>query len=111
MIFSSRPSVSVSGRQRPPWYVDYQTRNVLSREFCDTGENCYHPPVLLSKREAAAALGLGRTTLQLALRRRQIGFVRIGRRILLRAEDIDRFIKSKRVPPRKPRGKKTQPLT
>ena len=52
---------------------------------------------LLDTSAAAAALGIGRRTLQEKMETREIGFVRIGRAVRFRPEDIADFIESHRM--------------
>lgn len=52
---------------------------------------------LLDTTAAAAALGIGRRTLQEKMEAREIGFVRIGRAVRFRPEDIADFIERNRM--------------
>ncbi|MFZ9938136.1 MAG: helix-turn-helix domain-containing protein [Luteolibacter sp.] len=51
---------------------------------------------LLDTSAAAAALGIGRRTLQEKMESREIGFVRIGRAVRFRPEDVQDFIERNR---------------
>jgi excisionase family DNA binding protein len=52
---------------------------------------------LLDTSAAAAALGIGRRTLQERMEAREIGFVRIGRAVRFRPEDVADFIERNRM--------------
>ncbi|MFZ5651726.1 MAG: helix-turn-helix domain-containing protein [Bacillota bacterium] len=56
---------------------------------------------LLSIKEAVRILGLGRATLYEMCRTRQIGQVRVGRRVLIPESAVKEFVSSRIVPVRK----------
>lgn len=51
-------------------------------------------PELLSVREACATLGIRKTTFFKLVSERRLKTVKLGRRTLVRAGEIDRFVKS-----------------
>ncbi len=52
---------------------------------------------LMSIPEVAAALGVSRFTVRSWLRQRRLGYYRLGRRIVIAAAEIDRFLTANRV--------------
>ena len=50
---------------------------------------------LLTTNEAAGLLGIGKRTLQVLMAERKIPYLRIGRSVRLRTEDIEAFIESR----------------
>ena len=52
------------------------------------------PPKLLNVQEAAAYLAISEKKLRRLISDRQVPVVRIGRRIVLRTVDLDRFVES-----------------
>jgi excisionase family DNA binding protein len=58
------------------------------------------PEGLLSVPSAAALLGVSSFTLRKWLRQRRIGYVRLGRRVLLAPSALDRFVSEGTVRPR-----------
>lgn len=56
---------------------------------------------LLSIKEAVRILGLGRATLYEMCRTRQIGQVRVGRRVLIPESAVKEFVSTRLVPVRK----------
>jgi excisionase family DNA binding protein len=53
---------------------------------------------LLNNKEAATLLGISPYTLRGIVGRREISFIRIGRRILFDPKDLEKFKTIKRVP-------------
>lgn len=49
-------------------------------------------PITVSVRDAAAAIGIGRTTLFNLIKRGQLDVVRIGRRTLVKVDSINRLV-------------------
>jgi excisionase family DNA binding protein len=55
-----------------------------------------HPsPLLLSVEDAASQLGIGRGSAYQLVRSRQLPSVRVGRRVLIRRSDLERFVAEK----------------
>ena len=52
---------------------------------------------LMSQVELVQYLQISRTTLHKLMKSRQIPFIKLGRRVLFRKQDIDRFLESKIV--------------
>ena len=52
----------------------------------------------LSVREAARELGLSTPTVWRLLRRREIGYAKCGRRVLVPQEEVQRFLRSRFTP-------------
>ena len=50
--------------------------------------------ITMSVEEAAAYTGIGRNTLRELIRNRRIPVLRIGRKILIRADTLDKFLKA-----------------
>lgn len=50
---------------------------------------------LLTTQEAAGLLGIGKRTLQVLMAERKFPYLRIGRSVRLRVEDIEAFIESR----------------
>jgi excisionase family DNA binding protein len=59
---------------------------------------------LLSNDEAAAVLGISPFSLRGKVSRREIKFVKFGRRVLFRKQDLIDLIEKCTVEPRQPRG-------
>jgi excisionase family DNA binding protein len=59
-------------------------------------------PRRLSVEEAAPILGVSRFTLRKLIRQRAVPFYRVGRRIVLDAEDLERYLQQHRVEAREP---------
>jgi excisionase family DNA binding protein len=54
---------------------------------------------LLTLDEAAQQLRFSRRTLSMLIAQRRIGYLRLGRRVYLQQDDVDRFITSRHVEP------------
>jgi excisionase family DNA binding protein len=70
-----------------------QTRRETLENLAPTTQ----PFALLNTDQAAAALAMGRRTLQEKVQAREIGFVKIGKSIRFRPQDIADFIERNRV--------------
>jgi excisionase family DNA binding protein len=70
---------------------------VYSTDRTTTGHGGMTPSpirkILYSKRDAATALGLGLTTLDALVMRKELKPIRIGRRVLFRLDELERFVK------------------
>jgi len=58
----------------------------------------------LSKNEVTAYLKISLTTLDRLIKRRALPFVKIGKRVIFKRADIDRFVESRTVRPRPTRS-------
>lgn len=61
-------------------------------------------PTLLSVACVAAVLGMSEATVRSWILYRRIEFVRVGRRVLVRRETLDKLIQNSTVPAEKGRG-------
>jgi excisionase family DNA binding protein len=59
---------------------------------------------LMNFKEGAKELGLSIHTLRLWTRQRKIPFVRLGRRVLLRREDMEAFVNRNLINPKEDNG-------
>jgi excisionase family DNA binding protein len=60
---------------------------------------------MLSVAEAAARLGVSKFTVRAWLRQRRLPYYQLGRRQVLDAEDVERFLREHRVEARDPGGR------
>jgi excisionase family DNA binding protein len=58
----------------------------------DANQSVIAQPKLLDIESAARALGVGRSTVYSEIRAKRLSVVKIGRRTLIRVDDIDRYI-------------------
>jgi excisionase family DNA binding protein len=61
-------------------------------------------PRRLSVEEAAPILGVSVFTVRKLIRRRAVPFYRVGRRVVLDPDDLERYLRQHRVEPRDGRG-------
>jgi excisionase family DNA binding protein len=55
------------------------------------------PGKLLNVKEAATRLGISPLTMRAWIRQRRLPFVKLGRRVLLSPQDVQRFIEANRI--------------
>jgi excisionase family DNA binding protein len=70
--------------------------HAIQATVCIEGERM-ETESLLSVEQAASKLGISPLTMRAWLRQRRVSFVRLGRRVLVDTQDINKFIRDHRI--------------
>jgi excisionase family DNA binding protein len=74
--------------------VKEAVREALSNNDRGASQSTPTDKALLTVKQAAAHSGLGRSTIRLLIRKRQLGAQKVGRRVLIKKADLERFLEA-----------------